>query len=183
MDLTCALIIGGEPIETQFLAILQNPDILIGTPGRILHILTEMSLKLNLVETVIIDEADRFILFSVYEMGLLDELKSIISLTAKNHQIILISATLPKSLIHFSSLEMSDPQFIRLDIDGKLSNKLKLCNIYVKTEQKICFFFKYSYLATLIYLLTKYINESQQTLIFTSSHFHVDMLCEVTHGS
>ncbi|KAF1742640.1 hypothetical protein MXB_2147 [Myxobolus squamalis] len=144
MDLSCALVIGGESMENQFLAILQNPDILIGTPGRILHVVTEMSLNLRNVDTIIIDEADR-----LYEMGFLDDLKKIMQLTAKEHQTMLVSATIPKTLINFSSLQMRAPEFIRLDIDIKLSEKLKLCNIYVKNEQKIGTVYHHKYIKLL----------------------------------
>lgn len=46
-------------METQFSAIHNNPDIIVATPGRFLHICVEMELKLNKIEYIVFDEADR----------------------------------------------------------------------------------------------------------------------------
>lgn len=53
------MILGGDSLEAQFAAIHENPDIIIGTPGRLLHLLMEMDIKLKTVEYVVFDEADR----------------------------------------------------------------------------------------------------------------------------
>lgn len=51
--------LGGEKIEDQFAAIHESPDIIIATPGRFLHVVIEMDLKLSSMEYVVFDEADR----------------------------------------------------------------------------------------------------------------------------
>ena len=53
------MILGGDRMEDQFAALHENPDILIATPGRLLHVLVEMNLQLRTVEYVVFDEADR----------------------------------------------------------------------------------------------------------------------------
>lgn len=58
-DLKAAVILGGDSMENQFSAIHGNPDILVATPGRFLHICIEMDLQLNNIEYVVFDEADR----------------------------------------------------------------------------------------------------------------------------
>jgi len=59
-DLRIISVIGGDPIEPQFEALSNQPDVLIGTPGRLMHHLREVSsLKLNQVEFLVFDEADR----------------------------------------------------------------------------------------------------------------------------
>lgn len=47
-------------MDGQFEALHGNPDIIIGTPGRLMHVLVEMNLRLSSVEYVVFDEADRF---------------------------------------------------------------------------------------------------------------------------
>nr|XP_054768053.1 ATP-dependent RNA helicase DDX54-like [Lytechinus pictus] len=59
MDLRSEVILGGDRMDDQFAALHENPDILIATPGRLLHVLVEMDLKLMQVEYVVFDEADR----------------------------------------------------------------------------------------------------------------------------
>lgn len=57
--LKSALILGGDSMDNQFSAIHGNPDIIVATPGRFLHILVEMDMNLKSIEFVIYDEADR----------------------------------------------------------------------------------------------------------------------------
>uniref|UniRef100_A0A8C9KFD3 RNA helicase n=1 Tax=Panthera tigris altaica TaxID=74533 RepID=A0A8C9KFD3_PANTA len=56
--LRTALILGGDKIEDQFAALHENPDVIIATPGRLVHVAVEMNLKLQSVEYVVFDEAD-----------------------------------------------------------------------------------------------------------------------------
>lgn len=59
-DLKAVLLVGGESLEEQFEAISTNPDIIVATPGRFLHLKIEMDLDLKTIEYVVLDEADRF---------------------------------------------------------------------------------------------------------------------------
>lgn len=58
--LKASIILGGDSMDNQFTAIHGNPDIIVATPGRFLHICVEMDLNLKSVEMVIYDEADRY---------------------------------------------------------------------------------------------------------------------------
>jgi len=57
--LRSSVILGGDSMESQFSMIHGNPDIIVATPGRFLHLCVEMDLKLNSVEYIVFDEADR----------------------------------------------------------------------------------------------------------------------------
>lgn len=57
--LKAALVVGGDSMDDQFSVIHGNPDIIVATPGRFLHICVEMDLKLSNMEYVVFDEADR----------------------------------------------------------------------------------------------------------------------------
>jgi ATP-dependent RNA helicase DDX54/DBP10 len=59
MGLKASVILGGDSMDNQFNTIHENPDILVATPGRFLHICVEMDLQLKNVEYVVFDEADR----------------------------------------------------------------------------------------------------------------------------
>ena len=63
-DLTMVLITGGNDMENQFERLLLNPDVIIATPGRLMHCLQETNLQLSQVQLVIYDEADR-----IFELG------------------------------------------------------------------------------------------------------------------
>ncbi|ETE57405.1 ATP-dependent RNA helicase DDX54 [Ophiophagus hannah] len=95
--LKTALILGGDRMEDQFAALHENPDIIIATPGRLMHVAVEMKLKLHSVEYVVFDEADR-----LFEMGFAEQLKEIVSRLPDGRQTLLFSATLPKLLVEFA---------------------------------------------------------------------------------
>lgn len=107
-DLKSAVILGGDSMDEQFLALHGNPDIIVATPGRFLHVCVEMNLKLNGIEYVVFDEADR-----LFEMGLGEQLGLIIERLPDNRQTVLFSATLPKVLVEFAKAGLSDPVLIR----------------------------------------------------------------------
>uniref|UniRef100_A0A8C4YDK4 RNA helicase n=1 Tax=Gopherus evgoodei TaxID=1825980 RepID=A0A8C4YDK4_9SAUR len=119
--LKTALILGGERMEDQFAALHENPDIIIGTPGRLMHVAVEMNLKLRSVEYVVFDEADR-----LFEMGFAEQLQEIIARLPETRQTLLFSATLPKLLVEFARAGLTEPVLIRLDVETKLSEQLKL---------------------------------------------------------
>ena len=64
-DLRCCTLIGGESIDQQRSALAENPDIVIATPGRLLHMLTETGISLKSVEFLILDEADCFVQYGI----------------------------------------------------------------------------------------------------------------------
>jgi ATP-dependent RNA helicase DDX54/DBP10 len=102
--LRCACLVGGDNMEEQFEAVHQNPDIILATPGRLLHIAVEMNLKLGNINYVVFDEADR-----LFEMGFMEQLWDILKRLPDNRQTMLFSATLPKMLIDFANAGLSDP--------------------------------------------------------------------------
>lgn len=95
-------------MEDQFSALHGNPDIIVATPGRFLHVCVEMDFKMNNIEYVVFDEADR-----LFEMGLGEQLGLIIERLPDNRQTVLFSATLPKVLVEFAKAGLSDPTLIR----------------------------------------------------------------------
>ncbi|KAF7238441.1 ATP-dependent RNA helicase DDX54 [Varanus komodoensis] len=119
--LQTALILGGDKMEDQFAALHENPDIIIATPGRLVHVAVEMKLKLQSVEYVVFDEADR-----LFEMGFAEQLKEILSRLPENRQTVLFSATLPKLLVEFARAGLTEPVLVRLDVESKLSEQLKV---------------------------------------------------------
>ncbi|PWW79271.1 DEAD-domain-containing protein, partial [Tuber magnatum] len=92
-DLKVVLLVGGDSLEEQFGYMAGNPDIVIATPGRFMHLKVEMELDLRSVQYVVFDEADR-----LFEMGFSAQLTEILHSLPSNRQTLLFSATLPKSL-------------------------------------------------------------------------------------
>ncbi|XP_065677758.1 ATP-dependent RNA helicase DDX54 isoform X1 [Hydra vulgaris] len=165
-----AIILGGDSLEEQFSALHQNPDIIIATPGRFLHLLVEMDIKkLEFIEYVVFDEADR-----LFEMGFSVQLHEIIARLPVSRQTVLVSATLPKVLVDFAAAGLTDPTLIRLDIYNKISDKLKTAFFLIRPDDK---------LACLLYILQTSIPSDEQTIIFVATKHHVEYLQQLlTHA-
>ncbi|KAG2074614.1 ATP-dependent RNA helicase DBP10 [Suillus decipiens] len=130
-SLRWSLIVGGEGLDEQFEMISNNPDIIIATPGRLLHLIVEMSLSLSSVQYVVFDEADR-----LFELGFATALTEILARLPMSRQTLLFSATLPKSLVEFAKAGLSDPKLVRLDVESKISSDLRMAFFSVKQAEK-----------------------------------------------
>lgn len=130
-DLKCVLLVGGDSLEEQFASMTTNPDIIIATPGRFLHLKVEMSLNLSSIKYVVFDEADR-----LFEMGFGTQLAEILHALPPSRQTLLFSATLPASLVEFARAGLQDPSLVRLDAETKISPKLESAFFSVKAAEK-----------------------------------------------
>ncbi|KAJ3539199.1 hypothetical protein NMY22_g4845 [Coprinellus aureogranulatus] len=125
------LIVGGEGLDEQFEMITNNPDVIIATPGRLLHLVVEMNLDLKSIQYLVFDEADR-----LFEMGFETALNELLHRLPASRQSILFSATLPKSLVEFAKAGLQDPKLVRLDAESKISSDLKMAFFSVKKAEK-----------------------------------------------
>nr|XP_004611249.1 unnamed protein product [Sorex araneus] len=163
--LKTALILGGDRMEDQFAALHENPDIIIATPGRLVHVAVEMNLKLQSVEYVVFDEADR-----LFEMGFAEQLQEIIGRLPGGQQTVLFSATLPKLLVEFARAGLTEPVLIRLDVDSKLNEQLKTSFFLVREDAKA---------AVLLHLLRSVLRPQDQTVVFVATKHHAEYLSQL----
>lgn len=162
-DLRISLLVGGDSMESQFEELAQNPDIIIATPGRLMHHLAEIDgMSLRTVEYVVFDEAD-----CLFGMGFAEQLHKILQQLSETRQTLLFSATLPSVLAEFAKAGLRDPQLVRLDLETKISPDLKVTFFTLRHEEKH---------AALLYLIREQISSDQQTLIFVSTKHHVEFL-------
>ncbi|PSS31748.1 DEAD-box ATP-dependent RNA helicase [Actinidia chinensis var. chinensis] len=162
-DLPISLLVGGDSMESQFEELAQNPDIIIATPGRLMHHLSEVDdMSLRTVEYVVFDEAD-----CLFSMGFAEQLHKILTQLSENRQTLLFSATLPGALADFAKAGLRDPHLVRLDLETKISPDLKVTFFTLRQEEKY---------AALLYLIREQISLDQQTLIFVSTKHHVEFL-------
>ncbi|WAR17963.1 DDX54-like protein [Mya arenaria] len=136
--------------------------IIIATPGRFMHVAVEMDLKLKSVQYAVFDEADR-----LFEMGFQEHLNEVLNRLPESRQTLLFSATLPKLLVEFAKAGLHDPSLIRLDVETKLSDQLKLSFLQCRLDDKV---------AVLLYLLKHVISRGEQTVVFAATKHHVEYL-------
>ncbi|KAG3109502.1 putative DEAD-box ATP-dependent RNA helicase 29 [Phytophthora idaei] len=162
-SLKMALIVGGEGMDQQFEAIAANPDVLVATPGRLMHLLQEIpDFNLKAVEYVVFDEADR-----IFEMGFAEQLQEILKNMPTSRQTLLFSATLPKALVQFARAGLSDPELIRLDVENKISENLKMAFFTVRSLDKPALF---------LYMVREFVPKGDQTIVFAATRHHVEFL-------
>lgn len=162
-DLRIALLIGGEHVTQDFEALASNPDVLVATPGRLIHLLAEVpDLSLAAVQLAVYDEADR-----LFEMGFATQLRDILQQLPASRQTMLFSATLPAAVAQFARAGLRDPQMVRLDAETKVSEALKIGFLLVRSGDKP---------AALLWALRDIIPATQQAMIFAATRHHVEYL-------
>ncbi|WP_187143805.1 DEAD/DEAH box helicase [Bacillus tuaregi] len=102
-------IYGGQDINRQIRALKRPPHIIVGTPGRLLDHINRNTLKLDHVQTVILDEADEML-----NMGFIEDIEAILAKTPEDHQTLLFSATMPAPIQRIAERFMKEPQIVRV---------------------------------------------------------------------
>lgn len=95
---------GGVPIRAQLASLTHIPHIVVGTPGRILDLVSRGELKLGDLQSIVLDEADRML-----DMGFLEAVENILSRTPKQRRTWLFSATFPPDIIALSTRFQNNP--------------------------------------------------------------------------
>jgi ATP-dependent RNA helicase RhlE len=102
-------VFGGVSANTQMLALRGGTDILVATPGRLLDLISSNAIKLDLVKTLVLDEADRML-----SLGFTEELSALLALLPQKKQILLFSATFPEEVKTLTQELLNDPIEIQL---------------------------------------------------------------------
>jgi ATP-dependent RNA helicase RhlE len=127
-----AVLIGGAPIRNQIRAIRENPDVIIGTPGRIIDHIEQRTLNLNDVTILVLDEADR-----MFDMGFAPQIKKILQVVPKNRQTLLFSATMPDGIVKIASNHMKLPVRVEIARAGTTAENIEHELFVVKKDRKL----------------------------------------------
>lgn len=107
--LRIANVVGGMPYQMQ-IARLQNADLVVATPGRLLDLQRSVQIKLEQVQFLVVDEADRML-----DLGFADDLAEINQLTIERKQTMMFSATLAPRIQQLAARVMRTPQRVQID--------------------------------------------------------------------
>lgn len=157
------LLVGGENIESQYVPLASNPDLIICTPGRIWQLVEIRKANLKMLEIFVLDEADKLL----EDKSLWEQTQQIIQHVPSKAQKCLFSATLPRKLEEFTSLHLVNPVSIKIDNDITLSPHLKMTFFYLRSELKE---------SLLINMLKTQLPQGSKTLIYASTKHHVEYL-------
>lgn len=100
-------IYGGQDIGRQIRGLKKKPQIIIGTPGRLLDHINRKTIRLDDVQTVVLDEADEML-----DMGFMEDIQSILKLVPEERQTMLFSATMPPNIQRLAKQFLNNPQHV-----------------------------------------------------------------------
>jgi superfamily II DNA/RNA helicase len=109
---TVVPVVGGRPIGPQIVALSKGPQVVVGTPGRLLDHLRQRTLNLSSVQIVVLDEADEML-----DLGFLPDVEQILNATPSHRQTMLFSATMPTEVVGLARRYMRQPTFVRAQTD------------------------------------------------------------------
>ncbi len=104
MRISSALAIGGVSMGSQVRAMMNGVDVLVATPGRLLDLVQSNAVRLNGVDTFVLDEADRML-----DMGFINDIRKIVAKLPKERQTLLFSATMPQDIAELAKQMLKDP--------------------------------------------------------------------------
>ena len=131
LNVRIATIYGGASYEKQFKELKAKPQIVIGTPGRIIDHLERGTLSFNDVNYLVLDEADEML-----KMGFQEDMERILEGMPENRQTALFSATLPPFIKSISKNYMTDPKTVKIEAKSLTVDRIQQLLYFVKKEQK-----------------------------------------------
>jgi len=117
--LRIANVVGGMPYQMQ-IAKLQNADLVVATPGRLLDLQRSMQIKLDQVQFLVVDEADRML-----DLGFADDLAELNQLTIERKQTMMFSATLAPRIQQLATRVMREAQRVQIDSPTEKHQNIK----------------------------------------------------------
>ncbi|MHC4213560.1 MAG: DEAD/DEAH box helicase [Planctomycetota bacterium] len=151
---------GGFPIQIQTAKLKHGVDILVATPGRLIDLLSNTSLSLSNVRTLVLDEADEML-----TMGFISDVEFILSCLIQDHQMLLFSATMPKEIEMLARKYLKDPITIYLNKGQRAPQSLEHHFMQINSKKRFESLFKY---------LQQ--NKPKQAIIFCNSRSSAERL-------
>lgn len=131
LNIKALAVYGGESIERQIRDLKKGVQIVVGTPGRILDHIRRRTIKLEHVRFAVLDEADEML-----DMGFIEDIESILSMTREDRQTMLFSATMPDEIKQLSAKYLRDPQLVRASAKQVTVEKIEQYYIKVRNVDK-----------------------------------------------
>ncbi len=154
LQIRSSLLIGGTSMYQQINSLKNNPNFIIGTPGRIQDLNNKHFVPLKEIHNVVLDEVDR-----MFDMGFVEEIKKILSYLPKEKQSLFFSATIPPKIKSLAITLLREPQIITVEPKDSYNNIsqdiIKYRSISEKIELLHNLLIKEDYKKVLIFNRTK----------------------------
>lgn len=175
LNILSVLCIGGASINNQIYTLRKNPNIVIGTPGRLKDLIGRRMLNLNLFGNIVLDEVDRML-----DIGFIREIKYIISLLPNIRQSLFFSATVPPEVTSIVQSFLRNPITISVKVHETAEHIhqdiIRVKDKYEKTEKLHSMLRESEFKKVLIFGRTKWgverLSKSLQQEGFRASSIH-----------
>ncbi len=124
-------VFGGAPIRTQQAQLRAGGHVVVGTVGRVLDLISRHSLVLHDCRFLVLDEADEML-----DLGFLEDVEKILSLTPSSRQTALFSATMPPPIRKLADRYMYDPEIIKVEAETLTIDTVAQFQLPVETKAK-----------------------------------------------
>ncbi len=131
LKLTSTVVLGGVPVGAQVRALRNKPDIVVATPGRLLDLMNQRHVKLDRVEMLVLDEADRML-----DMGFVHDVRKIVAVLPKKRQTMLFSATLSKEIASLAADMLNEPVKAEVTASASVSERINQQVLFVEQGGK-----------------------------------------------
>ncbi|WP_446807931.1 DEAD/DEAH box helicase [Methylomonas sp. 2BW1-5-20] len=156
------VVFGGVKINPQMMRLRGGVDILTATPGRLLDLVSQNAVKLDKVEMLVLDEADRML-----DMGFIKDIRKILALLPKKRQNLLFSATFSADIRKLTGDLLVNPVKIEVAVENAAADTI---------DQRVYTVSKTAKTALLTHLVKT--KDWQQVLVFTSTKHGANKLTE-----
>ena len=126
------VIYGGADIERQKEKLRRHPQLIIGTPGRLLDHVRRGTLTLSSVNKIVLDEADEML-----KMGFIEDVEALLAQTAQDYQLALFSATMPARIVQLTKNFMTNPVRIHMEGERTTLDNIEQIVLSVREGEKI----------------------------------------------
>lgn len=122
-------VLGGVNIQRQMDSLKKKPQLIAGTPGRVLELIRLRKINAQGVKAVVIDEADK-----MWQMGFKDDVQMIIKSTLRDRQVIMVSATMDPELVASALSILNTPEVVNTSPDSQIAGTIE--HVYFMTQEK-----------------------------------------------
>ncbi len=131
LGVTATLAIGGVRMGKQVRALLNGVDVLVATPGRLLDLVEGNALRLNRVNCLVLDEADRML-----DMGFIHDIRRIIAKLPKERQTLMFSATMPDAIAQLAAEMLRNPARVAVAPVSSTADRVSQRIVHVNRQDK-----------------------------------------------
>ncbi|HTM75100.1 MAG TPA: DEAD/DEAH box helicase [Pseudolabrys sp.] len=129
--LAVTLAIGGVPINRQIRSMSHGVEVLVATPGRLLDLVDQRAVRLDKVEVLVLDEADRML-----DMGFIHDIRKVVAMLPKDRQTLFFSATMPQEITRLADAMLRDPAKVAVTPQATTAERVNQRVILVEKSAK-----------------------------------------------